>query len=93
MFRKSSTPIRPDSVSDETDSASTENPLLSPLQVEQLADLIAQGRGDLPADLADLDRERVVAAVRQRFRNKMFLHICKALAVDMECQRPSRQEF
>lgn len=85
MFRKSFSSIRPNTVSGATD--------LSTDPIERLADLIAQGRADLPEDLEELDRERLVVAVRQQLRNRMRLHICQALAIDLEGQKPSRLEL
>lgn len=85
MFHKSFSSIRPSPVSGATD--------LSTDPIERLADLIAQGRADLPEDLEELDRERLVVAVRRQLRNRMRLHICQALAIDLEGQKPSRTEL
>jgi hypothetical protein len=79
MSRESFSPIRPNPISD-----ATESPLSSSFPIERLADLIAKGRGELPSDLADVDRIQLITAIRQRLRQQMIFHISQALAVDLK---------
>jgi hypothetical protein len=53
---------------------------LSDDQVARWADLIADGRGDLPGDLSPGDRPRLLAAVRQRLRDRLVRLVARAIA-------------
>jgi hypothetical protein len=56
--------------------------------VARWADLIADGRGDLPDGLADVDRERLLAAVRQRLRERLVHLIARAIAARLHRLAP-----
>jgi hypothetical protein len=49
-------------------------------QVSRWADLIADGRDDLPDGLPAQDRERLAEAVRRRLRDRMLRLIARAIA-------------
>ena len=42
--------------------------------------MIADGRGEFPTGLAPPDRDRLLAAVRRRLRDRMVRHIARAIA-------------
>lgn len=66
---------------------------LSDDQVARWADLIADGRGDLPDDLSPEDRQRLLAAVRQRLRDRLVRLIARAIAWRLRRQgRPDAED-
>ena len=58
-------------------------PTLTHEQVQRWAELIADGRDSFPADLAPPDRDRLLAEVRRRRRDRLVLHIARAIACDL----------
>jgi hypothetical protein len=52
-------------------------------QVEKLADMIAEGRTEFPADLGSEARSRVECAVRRRLEGRLLTLIAKAIAQDL----------
>lgn len=66
---------------------------LSGDQVARWADLIADGRGDLSDDLSSEDRQRLLAAVRQRLRDRLVRLIARAIAWRLHTPgRPGTEE-
>lgn len=66
---------------------------LSDDQVARWADLIAAGRGDLSDDLSPEDRQRLMAAVRQRLRDRLVRLIAQAIAWRLHRQgRPDAED-
>jgi hypothetical protein len=49
-------------------------------QIDRWADLIAEGRGEIPSDLAPTYRDRLVLAARRRLRDRLVQHIARAIA-------------
>jgi hypothetical protein len=45
--------------------------------------LIADGRDQFPADLLPPDRDRLLAEVRRRRRQRLVQHIARAIALDL----------
>jgi hypothetical protein len=62
-------------------------------QVARWADLIADGRGDLPDDLSPGERQRLLAAVRQRLRGRLVRLVARAVAWRLHQQgRPDKEK-
>jgi hypothetical protein len=53
---------------------------LTPEQVNRWADVIAEGRDVFPEGLPSPRRERLLAAVRERLRNRLVRFIARAVA-------------
>jgi hypothetical protein len=70
--------------------AATTEPTLTQEQVQRWADLIADGRDSFPANLSPFDRDRLLAEVRRRRRDRLVLHIARAIACDLRGARPLR---
>jgi hypothetical protein len=47
------------------------------------AELIADGRDQFPAGLPPPDRDRLLAEVRRRRRERLVRHIARAIALDL----------
>jgi hypothetical protein len=58
-------------------------------QVERWAALIADGRVTVPDELPSPDRERLLAAVRERLRVRLVRHIARVIALDLRGAAPS----
>ena len=56
---------------------------LTAVQIDRWANMIADGRCDLPDDLAAGDRDRMVIAVRQRLRDRLLQLIARAIAAEI----------
>src|SRR5262245_40189987 len=52
-------------------------------QVRRLAELIAEGRTNVPADLSAADQQRVSEEVRQLLRARLVRFIARAIALDL----------
>lgn len=52
-------------------------------QLQRWAQMIAEGRGEFPTGLAALDHDQLLAAVRQRLRDRMVRHIARAIAASL----------
>lgn len=49
-------------------------------QVAKWAERIAEGRDEIPADLADPDRTALAEAVHGRLRDRLIRHVARAIA-------------
>jgi hypothetical protein len=49
-------------------------------QIERLAEMIADGRSEMPTELQPADLERVEEATRRHLRDRLFRIIVRALA-------------
>jgi hypothetical protein len=58
-------------------------PRLTPEQIERWAELIADGSDAFPADLPPPDQDRLLSAVQRRRRDRLVLHIARAIAHDL----------
>jgi hypothetical protein len=56
---------------------------LSRNQVCQWAELIADGRGEFPAELPPPERDRIAAEVRRRLRDRLLRFIARQIARDL----------
>ena len=66
---------------------------LSGEQIDRLADLIAEGRAELPDDLPGPDLRRLTAAVRRRLRDRLVRLIARAVACRLHGQgRPGKED-
>jgi hypothetical protein len=54
--------------------------------LERWARLIAAAQDAFPADLAQPDRDRLAAAVRQLLRERLVRHLAAAIALDLHGQ-------
>ena len=63
---------------------------LSGDQAARLADLVADGRGEVPEGLPPADRERLLAAVRRRLRDRLVRLIARAVAWRLHRQATAR---
>lgn len=68
--------------------AATSVPVTSPTglsadQIGRWAELIAEGRDEVPVDLADADRERLKTAVRHRLRDRLVRLVARAIAMNL----------
>jgi hypothetical protein len=59
-------------------------PALTDTQIDHWAELIAEGRDRFPVTIAPLDCERLIAAVRQRLRDRLIQHIARVVASDLQ---------
>ena len=96
MPRKLPSRNRPPHGSDGTPTTTIADPAgpagLAGDQVDRWADLIADGRGEFPTDLAPTDRDRLAAAVRRRLRDRLFRHIARAVAARLRREAGPRPE-
>jgi hypothetical protein len=67
---------------DRAPAAATE-PTLNQEYVERWAELIADGRDSFPAGLSPPDRDCLLAAVWRRRRDRLVLHIARAITCDL----------
>jgi hypothetical protein len=51
--------------------------------MDRWATLIADGQDAFPADLPPPDRDRLLAEVRRRRRDRLVEHIARAIALDL----------
>jgi hypothetical protein len=65
---------------------------LSDEQVHRWAGLIADRRGEFPADLPPPDRDRLLAGVRQQLRARLVRLIARALAQNLHREAGPSQE-
>jgi hypothetical protein len=61
-------------------------------QLQRWARMIADGRGEFPTGLAALDHDQLLAAVRQRLRDRMVRHIARAIAARLRDDAGPRSE-
>jgi hypothetical protein len=61
-----------------------------PGQLQRWAELIADGREQFPTSLPPPDRDRLLAAVRRRRRDRLVQHIARAIALDLRGATPVR---
>jgi hypothetical protein len=61
-------------------------------QLDRWAQLIADGRGEFPTGLAPLHHGHLLAAVRQRLRDRMVRHIARAIAARLRDDAGPRSE-
>jgi hypothetical protein len=64
-------------------SPSSPSSALTAEQVQRWAELIADGSAQFPADLAPPDRDRLLAEVSRRRRDRLIQHIARAVALDL----------
>jgi hypothetical protein len=63
--------------------------MLGPEQLRRWAELIADGRDQFPSDLPPPDRDRLLAEVRRRRRDRLVQHIGHAIALHLSgAERP-----
>jgi len=74
---------RPNLQPNDRASAAAIEPTLTQDQVQRWAELIAVGRDAFPVDLPPPDRDSLLAAVRRRRRDRLVLHIARAIACDL----------
>jgi hypothetical protein len=67
-------------------------PRLTADQVGRWADRIADGRDAFPAELADLERSALAAAVRARLRDRLVRLFARAAAEHLLGPRPGPKE-
>jgi hypothetical protein len=68
------------------DQATALPPLARPLTAEQIqrwAELIANGDDQFPRNLLSCDRDQLAAEVRHRRRERLMVHIARAIALDL----------
>src|SRR5438874_796859 len=61
-------------------------------QLDRWADLIAEGRGEFPTDLAPSERDRLLVAVRRRLRDRLVRHTARAVAARLHREAGPRSE-
>jgi hypothetical protein len=61
-------------------------------QIGRLADLIAEGRGDLPADLSPPEQDRLLDEVRRRLRDRLVHFLARAIAAQLNRDAGPRSE-
>ena len=96
MPRRQQPRKRPVTRSDETRraaaSASTSPDRLTPQQVARWAELIAEGHGDFPVDLAPPERDWLLVEVRSHLRDRLVHHIARAIAASVHSEAGFRSE-
>lgn len=51
--------------------------------MHRLAELIANGQGEVPFDLSGADRQNLCEEVRRRRRDRLILHLARVLALNL----------
>src|SRR5437016_2203315 len=95
MARPPQTPTRPDLTAagrPDTPPCPIAAAALSDDQVRRWAELIADGRGEVPDDLPPADRDRLGAAAIRRLRDRLVRHIARAVAREIHRDARTRQE-
>ncbi len=84
MDRQITPRTEPEKRSDEPTARTPDNPAIPASldhdQLQRWAQMIADGRSEFPNGLAALDHDHLLAAVRQRLRDRMVRHIARAIA-------------
>jgi hypothetical protein len=95
MPRRRIPPTRLDPASDAPSAPEPSPPAearLSDEQVRRWAALIADGRGEFPADLSPPDRDRLLGELRQQLRARLVHLIARAVAQKLHREAGPSQE-
>jgi hypothetical protein len=72
--------------------ALTGNAGLTRDQIGRLADLIAEGHGDLPTELSPSEHDRLLVEVRRRLRDRLVHFLARAIAAQLNRDAGPRSE-